>query len=65
MRGLLETALVNAIEGALNNGGLGTVPLPKVDLSTGVGLPPGSAVIDVMPQDVQRGDGVTVIGASL
>ncbi|MGD8608693.1 MAG: hypothetical protein PVH21_15460, partial [Myxococcales bacterium] len=65
LRGLLEGALVNAVEGALGGGGLGTVPLPQIDLSSGVGLPPGSAVIEIMPQSVERADGVTVIGASL
>ncbi|HSN84428.1 MAG TPA: hypothetical protein VLS88_17750, partial [Polyangiales bacterium] len=65
LQGLLETALGNAIEGALGGGGLGTVPLPQIDLSSGLGLPPGTAVIEIMPQSVGRTDGVTVIGASL
>lgn len=65
LRGLLEAALVNAIEGALGGGGLGTVPLPEIDLSSGLGLPPGTALIEIMPQSVERVDGVTVIGASL
>lgn len=65
LQGLLETALGNAIEGALGGGGLGTVPLPQIDLSSGLGLPPGTAVIEIMPQSVERTDGVTVIGASL
>jgi hypothetical protein len=64
LRGLLESALVNAVEGVLGGGGLGTVPLPQIDLSSGVGLPPASAVIEIMPQSVERADGVTVIGAS-
>jgi hypothetical protein len=63
--GLLETALVDAIEGALGGGGLGTVPLPQIDLSSGLGLPDGSATIVVMPQSLDRSDGVTVIKASL
>lgn len=62
---LLETALVNAVEGTLGGAGLGTVPLPKIDLSAGLGLPSGSAVIEVMPETVERVDGATVLGATL
>ncbi|MGB5695073.1 MAG: hypothetical protein WBM46_05435 [Polyangiales bacterium] len=65
LRTVLETALVSAIEGALGGGGLGTVPLPEIDLSAALGLAPGTALIEIMPQSVQRVDGVTVIGASL
>jgi len=65
LRTVLETALVSAIEGALGGGGLGTVPLPEIDLSSAVGLAPGTALIEIMPQSVQRVDGVTVIGATL
>jgi hypothetical protein len=50
---------------ALGGGGLGTVPLPEIDLSAALGLAPGTALIEIMPQSVQRVDGVTVIGASL
>ncbi len=63
--GLLETALVSAIEGALSGGGLGTVPLPTIDLSDGLGLPEGSATIVITPQSLERSDGVTVIQGSL
>lgn len=62
---LLETALVNAIEGALAGEGLGTIPIPAIDLSTALGLPPGSAVIAPMPQSVERADGTTILGATL
>ena len=62
---LLETALVTAIEGALGGEGLGTIPLPKIDLSDALGLPAGSAVIEVMPTTVERVDGATVLGGTL
>jgi hypothetical protein len=62
---LLETALVNAIEGALGGEGLGTIPLPEIDLSSALNLPPGSAVIELMPQSVERSNGATVLGATL
>ena len=62
---LLETALVNAIEGALGGEGLGTIPIPAIDLSTALGLPPGSAVIAPMPQSVERANGATILGATL
>lgn len=62
---LLETALVNAIEGVLAGEGLGTIPIPAIDLSTVLGLPPGSAVIAPMPQSVKRADGATILGATL
>jgi hypothetical protein len=62
---LLETALVTAVEGALGGEGLGTIPLPKIDLSVPLGLPAGSAVIEVMPTTVERVDGATVLGGTL
>jgi hypothetical protein len=62
---LLEAALVNAIEGALAGEGLGTIPLPTIDLSGALGLPPGSAVIEVMPTTVERAEGATVLGATI
>jgi hypothetical protein len=62
---LLETALVNAIEGALAAEGLGTIPIPAIDLSAALGLPPGSAVIAPVPQSVERANGTTILGATL
>jgi hypothetical protein len=62
---LLETALVGAIEGALGGEGLGTIPIPAIDLSSALGLPPGSAVLEPMPQSVERADGATILGATL
>jgi hypothetical protein len=62
---LLETALVNAIEGALGGGGLGTIPLPEIDLSSALGQPPGTSLILMMPQTVERSGGATILGATL
>jgi hypothetical protein len=62
---LLETALVNAVEGALGGEGLGTIPIPAIDLSTALSLPPGSAVIAPVPQSVERANGATILGATL
>lgn len=62
---LLQTALVNAIEGALGGGGLGTIPLPEIDLSSALGQPPGTSIILMMPQTVERSDGATILGATL
>jgi hypothetical protein len=62
---LLETALVAAIEGALGGEGLGTIPIPVIDLSEPLGLPPETALIDPTPTTVERVDGTTVLGATL
>ena len=65
LRSLLETALRQTLEDALAAGGLISIPLPEIDLSGAVGLPPGSAVIDITPEAVERVDGFTVISADL
>lgn len=66
LRTVLEEALTEALEGALDTAGeLFVIPLPEIDLSQAVGLPPGSAVIEITPERVERIDGFTVIGASL
>jgi hypothetical protein len=39
--------------------------LPEIDLSSALNLPPGSAVIELMPQSVERSNGATVLGATL
>jgi len=50
---------------AFANGQLAAIPLPEIDLSSAVGLPPGSAVIALDPQDLSRQDGNTIIGGDL
>jgi hypothetical protein len=60
-----EQLLVDALMGALNGGQLASIPLPEMDLSDAVGLPPGTAVIALDPQDVSRQGGNTIISGDL
>jgi hypothetical protein len=60
-----ELLIADALMQALNGGQLATIPLPEMDLSSAVGLPPGSAVIALDPQDLSRQAGNTVIGGDL
>jgi hypothetical protein len=63
VKGVLENALVEALETAL--GSIGEIALPEIDLSAAVGLPPGTAVIRVMPDSVARRDGTTIVYGTL
>ncbi len=60
-----EMLIADVLMEALNGGQLATIPLPEMDLSDAVGLPPGSAVIALDPQDVSRQAGNTIIGGDL
>ena len=60
-----EQLLIDALMGALNGGQLASIPLPEMDLSDAVGLPPGTAVIALDPQDVSRQGGNTIISGDL
>ena len=64
LKSVLQNALVDALVGALSGGGLGSIPLPEIDLSGALGLPPGTALIEITPQTVTRVNGTTVIGGS-
>jgi hypothetical protein len=65
LKGVLESALVDALEGALGGGGLGAIPLPQIDLSASLGLAPGSAVIEINAESASRGNGVTIVSGTL
>jgi len=60
-----EDLLVDTLMEALGGGQLATIPLPAIDLSESVGLPPGTAVIALDPQDLFRAEGNTIIGGDL
>lgn len=62
---LIEEQLVGGLLELLGGGALGTIPLPAIDLSSAVGLAPGSAVIAISPQSVTRVDGNSVVQATL
>ena len=64
LKSVLQNALGDALVGALAGGGLGSIPLPTIDLSDALGLPPGSALIEIQPQTATRVDGTTVIGGT-
>jgi len=64
LKSVLQNALGDALVGALAGGGLGSIPLPTIDLSDALGLPPGSALIEIQPQTATRIDGTTVIGGT-
>lgn len=61
----LEAELVSALVDALGGGGLGGIDLPPIDLSRTLGLPPGSAALNVVTEDVHREPGITVISGRL
>ena len=65
LRTLILNALSSTIEDPLGSGGLGTLPIPEVDLSAALGVAPGTAVLRVTPETLDRVGGVTVIGGSL
>ncbi len=64
LKSVLQNALGDALVGALAGGGLGSIPLPTIDLSDALGLPPGSALIEIQPQTATRIDGTTIIGGT-
>ncbi len=57
----LETQLVDGVLGAIASGGLGEINLPQIDVSSSLGLPPGSAVLVITTEEATRAPGVTVI----
>jgi hypothetical protein len=60
LRAVLETQLVEGVLGSLG-GGFGGIELPQLDLSATVGLPPGSAMLQITAEDAQRAPGTTIV----
>jgi hypothetical protein len=60
LRAVLETQLVEGVLGSLG-GGLGGIALPQLDLSATLGLPPGSAMIQITAEDAVRAPGTTIV----
>jgi hypothetical protein len=61
---LLEQQLVDNLVGQLQDG-LGGFDVPAVDLSSAIGLPPGTAVLNVQIDDLVRHDGTILAVGSL
>ncbi|MEM7159039.1 MAG: hypothetical protein AAF799_39745 [Myxococcota bacterium] len=61
----LEGQLVSALVDAIGGGGLGGIDLPPIDLSATLGLPPGTAALTVVAEEVHREPGITVISGRL
>jgi hypothetical protein len=61
----LETQLVDGVLGAIASGGLGEINLPEIDLSPTLGLPAGTAALNITADEAVRAPGVTVIRGHL
>lgn len=61
----LEAKLVDGVLGAFSGGGLGGIELPQLDLSGTLGLPPGTAAVQITADGVERAPGMTVINGHL
>ena len=61
----LETQLVDGVLGAIASGGLGEINLPVIDLSPTLGLPAGTAALEITTDEAVRAPGVTVIRGHL
>ncbi len=61
----LESQLVDGLIGAISEGGLGQIVLPQIDLSPTLGLPAGTAMIQIQTESVGREPGTTVITGRL
>ena len=61
----LESQLVEGVLGALTGEGLGGIDLPQLDLSGTLGLPPGTAAVQVVAEQTERAPGVTIVGGHL
>lgn len=61
----LESQLVDGVVEAIASGGLGGIALPQIDLSATLGLPPGTAALNISTDDAVRSPGVTVIRGHL
>lgn len=60
LRAVLETQLVEGVLGSLG-GGLGGIELPQLDLSATLGLPPGSAMVQITAESAERAPGTTIV----
>jgi hypothetical protein len=65
LRFTLEQQLVEGVVAAIAAGGLGEVNLPAIDLSSSLGLPAGTAVVQVATDDATRAPGGVVISGHL
>ena len=65
LRFTLEQELVDGLIGAIAAGGLGEVNMPSVDLSATLGLPAGTAMIQISTTSADRHPGGVVIGGHL
>lgn len=65
LRATLEAKLVDGVLGAFSGGGLGGIDLPQLDLSPTLGLPPGTAAVQITAEAAERAPGVTVIQGHL
>lgn len=61
LRTVLESQLVEGVLGSIGGGGLGGIDLPQLDLSATLGLPPGSAMIQIVAEEAQRAPGTTIV----
>ncbi len=61
LRAVLEAQLVGGVLGAIGGGGLGGIDLPQLDLSGALGLPPGTAQIQIVAEQVERAPGTTIV----
>jgi hypothetical protein len=61
----LESQLVDGLIGAISDGGLGEIRLPEIDLSATLGLPAGTATIQIQTEEAGRQPGTTVITGRL
>jgi hypothetical protein len=61
----LEMQLVDGVLGAIASGGLGGIDLPQIDISAMLGLPPGTAELNISTDEAVRAPGVTVIRGHL
>jgi hypothetical protein len=61
---ILESQLAGLLIDGLGSG-LGSFGLPPIDLSGAVGLPPGSAMVEIHVTDVKRIDGATLLSGHL
>lgn len=60
---LLEAQLVDGLLGQLGTTGFGQISLPTIDLSGMVGLPPGTAMLTINVDQVDRQNGTSVLVA--
>ncbi len=65
VRGQLELAMKDAILDRLGGDGLGGIDLPRIDLSIQLGLPVGTAGLEIFANGVQHRHGTTVVEAHL